>query len=150
MITYQKETFAALSQEAEELFKKHYEESADHLDRFPLAMNLKAYLTLESKHRLETYTVRDGNKLIGYSVWMLIRPIHYSHNEVASSALIYLLPEYRKGLEGYKFIKWSIEHLKQREVERILVSIKANNDFGNILKRLGASDYEKVYSIVLD
>lgn len=150
MITYQKESYRVLINEAQELFKKHSEESSDRLDIIPLDINFKAHLILEANRRLETFTVRDDGRLIGYTTWILTNPMHYKNSITASSTMIYVLPEYRKGLLGYKLIKWSIDQIKKRNVKRILIGIKPHHDFGKILERLGASHFEKIYSIVLD
>lgn len=150
MITYQKETYQVLVDEAEDLFKRHSEESSDRLDIISLGINHQGYLRLESKRQLETHTIRDGNKLIGYFNWIITNPMHYINSTTAMSTMIYVLPEYRKGLLGYKFIKWSIGQIKERRVNRILIGIKPHHDFGKLLERLGATHYEKVYSIVLD
>jgi len=150
MITYQKESFKDLAIDAQELFKAHSAESSDRTDVLPLDMNYDAYFALEALNRLETYTVRDDGMLIGYTAWIVDHPMHYKSSVTATSTLIYIKPEYRKGLLGYKLIKWSIEQIKQRKVQRILMGIKPKHDFGKILERLGATYFEKVYSIVLE
>lgn len=150
MITYQKESYQVLINEALDMFKLHSEESSERLDIIPLEVNHQAYLRLEAANRLKTYTVRDGSKLIGYSKWIISNPLHYKSSLIASSTTIYILPEYRKGLLGYKFIKWSIDQIKKCNVQRIQIGVKPHNDFGKILNRLGALEFEKTYSIVLE
>lgn len=150
MITYQIESFRTLAKEAQELFKNHSAESSERTDVIPLDINYRAYFKLEDLGKLETHTVRDDGKLIGYSAWMFMNPLHYKNSLTASSTILYIIPEYRKGLLGYKFIKWSIDQIKKHNVQRILIGIKPHHDFGKLLERLGANYFEKVYSIVLD
>ena len=148
MITYQKESFSKFVEDGKELFTKHNLEVVDQKDNILLDVNYKAYFKLEALDRLEVHTIRDDKKLIGYSLWMLFHHMHYKTSLTATSTLIYVIPEYRKGLLGYKFIKWSIEKIKKRGVQRILMGIKPDHDFGKILERLGATYFEKIYSIV--
>ena len=152
MITYQKEPGAvfASDKDVQNLFKKHAEESSEHLDKIPLNPNYKQYFKLETLNRAEVHTIRDAGKLIGYSMWILGRHIHYKQSVTATSTLIYILPEYRKGLNAFTFIKWSIDKIKERKPQRILMSVKPSNDYGKLLERLGAGYFEKIYSIVLE
>ncbi len=150
MITYQRETYQVLLDEALDLFRTHSEESSERLDLIPLEVNHQGYLRLEAANKLFVFTIRDGSKLIGYSKWIVSNPLHYKNSLTVSSTTIYVLPEYRKGLLGYKFIKWSIDQIKKRQIKRILIGIKPHHDFGKLLERLGATHFEKVYSIVLE
>lgn len=150
MITFQKETFSKFISDGEELFRVHNQEVVEQIEEIPLDVNYKAYFKLEAMGRLETHTVRDNGRLIGYSLWMLHNHIHYKTSLTANSTLIYIMPSYRKGLLGYKLIKWSIDKIKERGVQRIMIGIKPDHDFSKILERLGASFFEKIYTIVLD
>ena len=150
MITYQRESFSQFISDGKELFAIHNQEVVTQVDGIPLDVNYRAYFKLEEMEKLEVHTVRDDGKLIGYSLWMLHYHIHYKTSLTANSTLIYVKPEYRKGLLGYKLIKWSIGKIKERGVQRILMGIKPEHDFSKILERLGATYFEKIYSIVLD
>ena len=150
MITFQKEPFLQFIEDGKEIFAKHNKEVVPSSDQIPLNVNYKAYFKKEETNNLEVYTVRDDGKLIGYTLWMLHYHIHYQTSLTANSTLIYVVPEYRKGLLGYKLIKWSIQKLKKRGVQRIMMGVKPDHDFGKLLERLGAKQFEKIYSIVLD
>ena len=150
MITYQSEPLSKFIEDGREMFKRHSEESSDRPDVIPLNINFNMYLKLEAANKIIALTARDDGKLVGYTLWILTRHLHYSTSLTATSSLVYVDPEYRKGLTGYKLIKWSIEKIKKRGVQRILIGVKPNKDFGKILERLGATYFEKTYSIVLD
>ena len=150
MITFQKETFSEFLIEGKALVSKHHLEIYTGLDLTLFDVDFDAYSKIESAGKLEVYTARENGTLIGYTLWFISRHLHYKNSLTATSAAVFMNPKYRKGLQGYKLIKWSIEKLKSRQIQRILISVKPTLDFGKLLERLGASYFEKTYSIVLD
>jgi len=150
MITFQKEPGSVFLPDAKDLFKLHANEASEHLDKIPLDPNFEQYFKLEELNKIEVHTARDDGKLIGYSLWLLGRHIHYKKSLTATSTLIYLLPQYRNGTTGFTFIRWTIEEIKKRKPQRILMSVKPSNDFGRLVERLGGNYFEKVYSFVLE
>ena len=150
MITFQKEqveTFSIWEQEANELILQHYEELVTQKEVMQLKLNLKAYNQLYDKDILEIHTVRDDGKMIGYSMWIINSPIQFSDTLVANSNALFLRSDYRKGILGMKFIKWSIEEIKKRKPSRIFLHVKPFMDFSPILERIGASLFETTYLI---
>jgi GNAT superfamily N-acetyltransferase len=150
MITFQKESFAKFIEDGKEIFAKHNKEVVPQSEQIPLNVNYEAYFKIEEANRLEVYTVRDNGKLIGYTLWMLHYHIHYKSSLTANSTLIYIMPEYRKGLLGYKLIKWSVAKIKERGVQRLMMGVKPDHDFGKLLERLGATYFEKIYTITVN
>ena len=148
MITYQQETLVTFLPESKPLFDKYYAEVAEL--QIPQGFNAEFYWHLDSRNRLKIYTIRDNGKLIGFSFWVLFYPPHYKTSLTATSDMIFVLQEYRKGLFGYKFLKHSLNEIKKHNPQRILVGVKPNNDFGKILERLGAGHFETVYSFKLE
>ena len=149
-ITTQKEKFAHFMQEAETLFAKHYEEVAERTDVIKLDPDWDQYLTLEKANMLELHTLRDDKKIIGYSIWFLLYHIHCKQSFTAMSDVLYIDPQYRKGMTGIKFLKWTTEEIKKRNPQRITFHVKPHVDYGRILERLGAHFFEKTYTIVLE
>ena len=150
MISFQKEPATEFIKEGQDLFKMHAEEALAYSDTFPLAPNYEQYLALEKANKIELHTVRNNGVLVGYYTWMLTKHLHYKTNLLAVSTLVYIHPDHRKGMTGYKFIKWSIEEIKKRKPNRILITVKPHNDFGKLLERIGASYFEKTYAIDLE
>jgi glycosyltransferase involved in cell wall biosynthesis len=150
MITFQQEAPSPFADEAMELFKKHYEEIAERQDVIELDPNIERYNLLHRTKALEIHTARDNGKLIGYSLWVVVNHLHYKKSITASSDVLYISPEYRKGMLGYKFIKWTTEEIKKRNPQRILFHMKPFLDYGKIVERLGGHYFEKTYSIVLE
>lgn len=150
MITFQHEKLDGFVQEAKDLFKKHYDEIAERTDVIELDPDLDRYAKLENNGKLEVHTIRDDGVLIGYSLWFLNYHIHYKKSFMASSDILYISPDHRKGMLGVKFIKWTTEEIKKRKPRKIVFHVKPFMDYGPILERQGANFFEKLYSIVLE
>jgi len=150
MITFQVEEFEPFLKDALVIFKQHYLELAEKPHVIPYNPNLKAYYRLYLANKLEIHSIRIDGKLIGYNVWFLMHYLHAKDGLTANSDILYLRPRYRKGLLGYKFLKWSIEAIKNRSPQRILMHVKPSHDYGALLERLGAEEYEKSYMIVME
>jgi hypothetical protein len=150
MITFQKESPDPFAKEAVALFKKHYQEIAIRKDVIKLKPDFKRYDSLYKKGSLEIHTIRDDGNLIGYSLWFITNHIHYADSVTANSDVLYISPEYRKGMTGMKFIKWTTEEIKKRKPQRIMFHVKPFLDYSPILKRIGASFFETTYTIVME
>jgi hypothetical protein len=150
MITFQKEAPMPFADEAMKLFKDHYDEIAERTDVIELDPNMEQYDVLFKKDMLEIHTIRDDGKLIGYSLWFITNHIHYKKSLTASSDVLYISPNYRKGMLGYKFIKWTTEEIKKRNPQRIIFHVKPFLDYGRLLERIGGNFFEKIYSIVTE
>jgi len=150
MIVFQKEAPEPFAQEAMELFQKHYEEIAERTDVIALDPDLKRYNNLYDQGMLEIHTIRDDGKLVGYSLWFVVSHIHYKNSLTANSDVLYISPDYRKGMLGVKFVKWSVEEVKKKNPQRIMFHVKPFLDYSPILKRLGANYFENIYSMVME
>lgn len=150
MITFQQESLDLFLEEGMDLMQKTHQEISERPDIFEFDPNLDLYEKLHKKGVFEIHTVRDDGKLIGYSLWFLSTHPHHKKSLTASSDILFLAPQSRKGMLGSKFIKWSIEEVKKRKPQRIILHVKPSLDFSPILERNGAHFFEKVYSIVLE
>jgi len=150
MISYQKETVSSFFKDAYPLFDEHHKEVSERQDLIDHNLNVDQYQIMEDRNMLEILTIRDDGKLIGYQSWILFKALHYKTVLTVSSDLLYILPEYRKGLFGYKFLKWGLKVIKKRKPQRVLFHVKPKHDFSKLLKRLGANHFETTYSIVLE
>jgi hypothetical protein len=136
--------------EAQELFVKHYEEIAERTDVIKFDPNVERYRELFKAGIIEIHTARDDGNLIGYNVWFVMNHLHYKSSLTATSDILYIAPEFRKGFTGVNFLRWTIDEIKKKKPQRILFHMKPQLDFGFILERFGAKYFEKTYSIVLE
>ena len=143
MITFQEETLKQIrGDELEDMLKLHVEE----LSKFSVSLNpdWDMYQQLENMKVLHIVTARDDKKLIGYYVSIIATHHHYKDALIAENDIHYILPEYRKGWLGYRFLKHVIQLLKKRNVNIILHTMKADHSYLPITKRLGfkLTDYK--------
>ena len=136
MITFQEETLSQIrGKELDGILKLHSEE----LTKFSVSLNpdWDRYQQIEYVNALHIVTARDDKKLIGYYVSIIATHHHYKDALIAENDVHYILPEYRKGWLGYKFLKQAIQFLKGRNVNIILHSMKADHSYLPITERLG-------------
>ena len=143
MITFQEETLEQIhDKELEDMLELHTEE----LSKFSVSLNpdWERYQQIEDIDALHIVTARDNEKLIGYYVSIITTHHHYKDALIAENDVHYILPKYRKGWLGYKFLKRAIQFLKDRNVDIILHTMKADHSYLPITKRLGfkLTDYK--------
>lgn len=144
MITFQEEKFSEVKKESLPLLVDHWKEVGTYdKDKIPLKPIWEWYKIFEEKKLLYILTVRKDTKLIGYCTFIMTPHIHHADARMAECDLIYLSPEHRKGLLGYKLLKNAIEVLKYR-VQIISISMKLKHLFIPIAERLGfkLTDYK--------
>jgi GNAT superfamily N-acetyltransferase len=149
MLSYQTETLFGVVHDIQDLIKLHYDEIALHKDRIPLAPDWDRYRALEDAGQLVVFTVRDGELLVGYSVFFLSWHLHYKTTRMAMNDVLFLHKDYRKGTTGIKLIKHSEQELREMDVDKVIWHVKFNNDFRPILNRLGYCDEEAIVAKML-
>ena len=147
MITFQEETLNQIhDKEFEDILRLHSEELTEF--SFPLNPDWKVYQQLEDVNALHIVTAREGERLIGYYVSFITTHHHYKDALVAENDLHYILPEYRKGWLGYKFLKKVIQFLKRRNVNIISHNMKVSHSYLPLTERLGFRLME--YKLVME
>ena len=144
-ITYQEEKFSSILDEVKPVLQKHYEEISAS-KQFRLNPNYVAYFQLQDQGLLTVVTCRDEGKLVGYIAFFVMPHMHYLDCKTANEDLYFILPEYRKGMTGIKLFKKAEEILKQKGVQRIILSCKTNFDHSKIFERLGYQFFEKHFN----
>ena len=136
MITFQEETLDQIrGKELEDILKLHAEELPDF--SFSPKPDWKVYQQLEDMNILHIVTARDNKKLVGYCVSIIAVHHRYKNTVIAENDVHYLLPEYREGWTGYKFLKHVIQLLKARNVNIILHNMKVDHSYLPLTERLG-------------
>ena len=149
MITFQEETYSDVIEEIKPLLKLQWEEVCIFdKERISLKPNWKGYQLLADTKILHIITARDNQKLIGYYVSIITPHIHYMDVLVAENDIVYLDKKYRKGLTGYKLIKFAVEQLKLK-VQIIILGMKAKQSFMPLAQRLGfkLADYTLILEV---
>ena len=139
------ETYDSLFPYMETLTRHHYDEISAFKDgTVPLNPDIDTYKLLWEKGNLVGYSAREHGKVVGYILYILQVHPHYKDLIVAENDILYVLPEYREGLAGYKLIRFAVDELlnttlNDRPVGLITLSMKAAHPFVAIAERLGFS-----------
>jgi hypothetical protein len=149
-ISYQVETLAATRQEALPLLDRHYEEIAQFKDVQKLDPDWVTYMAMERAGRLWVGTVRDSGVLIGYTVMIIAPALHYKSLLMATEDIHYLLPEYRKGLTGYRMLRKAKAAMKERGCKLAIMRCKAGTlSHATLFERLDGELSDLVYAFKL-
>ena len=106
----------------------------------PYAPDYDTIFAYERAGSLLIWTARTikSKTLVGYVVWITTRGLHSVETIFASANLVYLAPEWREGLTGYKLIKSAVAAIRPR-VNVVTVStndLYEDGRMGVLLKRL--------------
>ena len=127
------------------LWEAHYKEITLYKD-IPLSPDLKVYENAENMGMLRIFTARHEGVLVGYEVFFIHTHPHYSSAVEAVQDSLFLSEDLRRGSNGYRFIKWVDEQLKQTEAKVIFRCVSNMNDYGPLLLRMGYVAHDTVYS----
>lgn len=143
---YQQEFLVTCELEAQSLIEMHWEDIALNKDRIKLNPDWERYHALEEAGAFKIFTARSDDKLVGYFAVLVDYNPHYKDHLFAVNDVIYLHPDYRKGLVGLKLIKFAEECLKEDGVSVLTINTKVHKPFDKLLSRLGFGLAERVYS----
>jgi GNAT superfamily N-acetyltransferase len=135
MMEFAKESIEA-AREVCELAGEHFYEVAAFDDEV-CRPDMAAYAACEASGALRVYTARDKGRLVGYAIYNVTREHHFGDSIRATQDAIYLMPEYRKGSAGYRFVKWCDEQLRADGVDTVYQYEPMTRRIGSIFQRLG-------------
>jgi hypothetical protein len=139
---FARETCDQVYAEIVALIETHAAEVSHHLD-IPVEMDEKRYRFAEKMNALRIYTVRVAGALVGYEVFQVGMSLHYNSSFQARMDTLFIHPDHRKGLTGYRFLKWAEQQLVDDGVEVAYRHYKfledGRLDLGPLLKRSGWS-----------
>lgn len=150
MISFGAEKLSTLWEEVFPLLVEHYKEVSKYQD-IRLDPDISAYTALEEAGALAVYTARkqDGT-LLGYAAYIIRVNMHYQSSLQAMQDVIFLTKEARKGMAGYKLIKYADQRLQELGVQIVYHHVKNKLDFGPVLARLGYEPVEQIWARRLD
>ena len=140
---------------ADDLAVLHWEEIEGHHDASPIDIDWKGYAALERAGTLKIASLWKGDRLIGYNVFFVYRPLHSRTTLWAISDVLYVDPEHRRGWTGVKLLKESELGLKAMGAKVILYSVKTNRNLslkrdrdsvGLLLEKLGYGSFDQSWS----
>jgi GNAT superfamily N-acetyltransferase len=140
MITIQLEDLKEVLPELIDLLDSHYEELTLNKDRVKLNPVWSRYFAMVEENKFFAIIARDENKPIGYAGFILDQHLHYADLIVAANDVLFIHPDYRKGMFGVKFLKFCEKTMKDLGAMKLTWHIKHSNDFRPILNRMKYED----------
>jgi len=134
--------------EFKEIFPLHYEELSV-TKEYELEPDYEAYEKMAESGLLRTITVRADNELIGYIIFCVHGHLHYKSCMTAFEDIYFVKKEYRKGRVGIKLFQYAEQVLKERGVNRIILSTKVHLDNTSLFEYLGYKHTDKTFSKML-
>lgn len=132
--------------DAWQLLEAHREELATDKSLMVLKPDLPVYIQLEDNNALLSIGAFDGDEIVGYSVNIISRNLHYADVVMCQNDVLFLKPEYRTGPNGLRLIRATERLAKERGCNMILWHAKMDTQFMAILSKLGYRVQDVIYS----
>jgi len=149
VITFREEDLSQTWDEMQPLMEAHWREIAHYPD-IELDPDKEAYAAAERADMLRFYTARAGELLVGYIIFFVKPNMHYRASRQAAQDVMFLHPDYRRGLTGATLIRVAETHLRAEGVQVVYHHVKRTNRVGELLERLGYELVDLVYAKRLD
>lgn len=150
MLTYRRETIAAIKDEILPLLDAHWREIALDQDTVKLDPDWATYDVLDQIGALLIVTARHEGTLVGYAVYLISQNIHYKNLRGAENDLYWLDPVYRKGRAGIELFRAAEFLLAGEGVQKVTHKVKLDHDVGRVFERLGYKPIERIYIKTLE
>jgi GNAT superfamily N-acetyltransferase len=128
------------------LLNLHRDELTTHKHIMLLKPDVARYKALEDAGNLFTLALYDGETIVGYSVNIVSRNLHYSDLLYVHNDILFVHPDYRKGLHGVKLIARTEAYARALGAQLILFHGKQNTAFTEIMPRLGYGVQDIIFS----
>lgn len=149
MITFQEEQFDPFFNEAQDLFREHWQELALNQVKIPMDLDRERYQNLEKSGMLFVLTARKDGQLIGYLVAFPMTHPHYkSAGLMCLTDMYYIQPEHRKGAGAKLFIEFE-RRMKERGAVQIMTGCKRHQDHTALFEKLGWTNSDLTFVKVL-
>ena len=127
---------ACLAPEAEPLRRAHWQEIEPARQPDALLPNGAVYRGLEAQGALVVLGAFHAEKLVGYSITLLVPALHADRLQATNDAL-YLEPAHRGGQLGLALIRGTERVVRERGAAELFWSARIGSTFDHLLPRLG-------------
>lgn len=148
-LAYQVERYEDTIAELRQIYPEHWAEIALDKEAIPLDPDYARYDRMAKEGILHLVTARDGPVLAGYHLSMITPHLHYKSSLTCFTDIFYLRKPYREGMNGYKLLKFFRDSVREKGVQKIYMGCKLALDLDSVLKRLGFTAIERLYTKVL-
>lgn len=102
-----------------------------------------SYIALSQSGKCFAFTMHDGERLVGYSIFILSNDLNMKTKMEAHNMAFFIQKEYR-GKATLKFIKYTNSYLKSKQISSILYTLR-DERVGKLLERKGYKAKYKVW-----
>lgn len=127
------------------LFEEHRVELATNPDLMQLDPDVETYTILEERGRLISLGLYEGDQLIGYSVNIVARNLHYDLI-MCQNDVLYVQRDWRKGSTGLRLMTATEEAARVAGCDMMLWHAKQNTNLQHILPRRGYRVQDIIFS----
>lgn len=120
------------------LLHAHWKEVALNQNSFPLAPDWERYELLEANGSLIMMAAWNGETMVGYSVTILHRPLHYVGNLSADNDVLYVHPSYRNSRLGRRLMRDTEKAAKSAGADLLTWHAKKDTPLERVLDRSGS------------
>jgi hypothetical protein len=106
------------------LWEAHWKETERYRHGQGFNMDVDRYIKYNDVDYYILYTARDNGKLVGNFGAYISTSMHTQQLEATEDTL-FLLPEYRKGFNSVRFVKFAEDHLISRGVVEMSITTKS-------------------------
>lgn len=106
------------------LWVAHWKETEAHRVGEVFNVNVESYMKYSDVDYYILYTARDAGRLVGNFGAYIFTSMHTQRREATEDTL-FLLPEYRKGLNSVRFVRFVENDLISRGVKKATISVKS-------------------------
>lgn len=129
-----------------ELLREHWLELAKNKDLMVLKPDVALYEAMEQAGVILALGAFDGDTLVGYSVNLVSKHLHYADLSYAQNDVLFLAKSHRQGRTGYRLIQATEQAAKARGVQMLVWHAKQNTPLETLLPRLGYGVQDILYS----
>lgn len=140
----------------EDLIYLDYEEVESHPESIPLQLDWAYFREQEKAGLYRVISAYVDGVLAGYNAFFMNKSPRSMNTIIAINDVLYLAPEYRKGMNGVTFLKESDRLLKEAGARLIRYGIQVRvrigaraGDVGSLLYNLGYKQTEIVFTKAL-
>lgn len=123
----------------------HWAETEMYRHGQKFAPSYDRYIQYENAGWLMQCIARDKGQMVGYAT-MYIVPSMHTQMVIATEDTFFLLPEYRKGRNGVRLVKFVEDECRKRGAVEIMMTAKLTNQAGRFMECLGYEQVAKQYS----
>ncbi len=146
-LVYAVEPFEQWWRDCQSIIGLHWLEIAKNKSLLQLNVDVDYYWQLAASGHLLIVTARHADgALVGYVLWIMHTHPHYKDILCAQDDAHFLLPEYRRGMNGYLLLKNAMQLAKGNGAQYCYVREKIGHEHPAMMARLGLNKLDVTYS----